>query len=259
MKRHLGFGGDLEEATDGKDAAPPLTTNTATCYRQHPHAASPRAEAGPALVFKRNTHLFHAKKTALTPAASGAGARLPRAHPPPEHHGRSRAGARRRMQRKGRRQHEDTKAAGDHPGVNPNLPAAPGLRLSTDSRVAAPSGPSKGLPRPPGASGDGTNPGLYTPPTLLPSPHCSAPRHGDELCLSERPHCLRPPQAGATSSPGPGWPTHPKPGSSPQSRASRPRLVRLVPITAPAIPKQTQAPRPEKPSGARPRGSAPRG
>lgn len=183
MKRHLGFGGDLEEATDGKDAAPPLTTNTATCYRQHPHAASPRAEAGPALVFKRNTHLFHAKKTALTfAAASGAGARLaaptercgvPRADPPPEHHGRSRAGARRRMRRKGRRRHEDTKAAGDHPNVNPNLPAkpaAPGLRLSTDSRVAAPSGPSKGLPRPPGASGDGTNPGLYTPTRFCQAP-----------------------------------------------------------------------------------------
>lgn len=102
-------------------------------------------------------------------------------------------------------------------------------------------------------------PGPLHPPVLLPSPHCSAPRHGDELCPSERPRCLRPPQAGATSSPGPGWPTHPKPGSSPQSRASRPRPVRLVPTTAPAIPKQTRAPRPEKPSGTRPRGSAPRG
>lgn len=145
------------------------------------------------------------------------------------------------MQRKGRCRHEDAKAAGDHPGMNLNLPAkpaAPGPRLSTESRAAALSGPSKGPPHPPGAEGDGTSLGLYIPPIARPR----------KLCPSEHQCYSHPPRAGAgaASSPGQGWLVHPNPGSSPQPRASRPRLVQLGTITAPAIPKQTQTPHPEK-------------
>ena len=118
-----------------------------TCF-QEKHPPLPRKE-------KKNGSDLRSSVSCRGPAGgSHRACWLPWPHPPPEHRGRSRAGARRRMQRKGRRRHEDVKAAGDRPGMNLNLPAkpaVPGLRLSTDSRAAALSGPGKGPPRPPGA------------------------------------------------------------------------------------------------------------